>query len=155
MVSNSTPQWEMSLNEARLPTGKESCGETASVAFESEDEQPPVSRHTMRLRDKVVRRRLTGPKLAGVAGLDLRFPQTHAHAAVRCTLMPKSGRGVCRCQTISCRMASTPFVGRVGGGPRSAASTKEPNMTEYLIAANEERVPDYSEERMQEMSQGV
>jgi hypothetical protein len=28
-------------------------------------------------------------------------------------------------------------------------------MTEYLIAANEEWVPDYSEERMQEMSQAV
>jgi hypothetical protein len=52
-------------------------------------------------------------------------------------------------------MATTPFVGRVEGGPRSAASTKEPNMTEYLIAANEEWVPDYSEERMQEMSQAV
>ena len=28
-------------------------------------------------------------------------------------------------------------------------------MTEYLITANEEWVPDYSEERMQEMSQAV
>jgi hypothetical protein len=52
-------------------------------------------------------------------------------------------------------MATTPFVGRVDGGLRSAASTKEPNMTEYLIAANEEWVPDYSEEQMQEMSQAV
>jgi hypothetical protein len=52
-------------------------------------------------------------------------------------------------------MATTPFVGRVDGGPRSATSNKEPNMTEYLIAANEEWVPDYSEERMQEMSQAV
>jgi hypothetical protein len=68
MVSNCTPQWDRRANEARPPTGNESCGETDSVAFESDDEHPPASTHTARPRDNVVKRGLTGPKVVGNRG---------------------------------------------------------------------------------------